>query len=62
VILVESEERPHSERLLPIRIVPVPEQWEAITSVLVPQALTLAISERFGARLSPRFQYGEMKE
>ena len=62
VILVESEERPHSERLLPIRIAPVPEQWEGITAVLVPQALTLAISERFGARLSPRFQYGEMKE
>lgn len=62
VILVESEERPPAERLLPIRIAPVPEQWEAITSVLVPQALTLAISERSGARLSPRFQYGEMKE
>lgn len=62
VILVESENRPPSERLLPIRIEGVPEPWEAITSVLVPQALTLAIAERFGANLKPRFQYGEMKE
>jgi len=62
VILVESDDRPHSERLFPIRIDPVPEPWEGITSVLVPQALTVAIAERFGAKLAPRFQYGEMKE
>lgn len=62
VILVETEERPASERLLPITIAAVPEPWEGITSVLVPQALTLAIAERFGANLKPRFQYGEMKE
>ena len=62
VILVQSGERPQTDRLLPVRIEPVPEPWEAITSVLVPQALTLAIAERIGARLSPRFQYGEMKE
>jgi glucosamine--fructose-6-phosphate aminotransferase (isomerizing) len=66
VILVESpvgsREHPLSEQLLPIRINPVPEPWEGITSVLVPQALTLAIAERFGAKLAPRFQYGEMKE
>lgn len=62
VILVESENRPRSERLLPIRIEPAPEPWEGITAVLAPQALTLAIAERFGAKLAPRFQYGEMKE
>ncbi len=62
VILVESDDRPHSEWLLPIRIDPVPEPWEGITSVLAPQALTLAIAERLGAKLKPRFQYGEMKE
>jgi len=62
VILVETEERTASERLLPIKIDSVPEPWEGITSVLVPQALTLAIAERFGANLKPRFQYGEMKE
>lgn len=62
VILVESENRLHSKRLLPIRIGATPEPWEGITSVLTPQALTLAIAERFGAKLAPRFQYGEMKE
>ena len=62
VILVESEEHPRSERLLPIRIDPVPEPWEGITAVLAPQALTLAIAEQFGAKLAPRFRYGEMKE
>jgi glucosamine--fructose-6-phosphate aminotransferase (isomerizing) len=62
VILVETEERQRSERLLPIKIDPVPEPWEGITSVLVPQALTLAIAERTGAKLSPRFKYGVMKE
>ena len=62
VILVESESRPPSERLLPIKIDPTPEPWEGITAVLVPQALALAIAERFGAKLAPRFQYGEMKE
>jgi len=62
VILVSFENRPESDRLLPIKLDAVPEPWEAITSVLVPQALTLAIAERFGANLKPRFQYGEMKE
>ena len=62
VVLVETEERERSERFFPIQIDPVPEPWEALTSVLVPQALTLSIAERFGARLSPRFQYGTMKE
>jgi glutamine---fructose-6-phosphate transaminase (isomerizing) len=62
VILVSSQHRDRSERLLPVQLAPVPEPWEGLTSVLVPQALTLAIIERFGAKLKPRFQYGEMKE
>ncbi len=62
VILVESEERQRSERLLPIKIDSSPEPWEGLTSVLVPQALTLAIAERTGAKLLPRFQYGVMNE
>jgi glutamine---fructose-6-phosphate transaminase (isomerizing) len=62
VILVETEERQRSERLLPIKIASVPEPWEGITSTMVPQALTLAVAERTGAKLSPRFQYGVMKE
>ena len=62
VILVESEESLHSKRLLPIRIDPVPEPWEGSTTVLAPQALTLAIAEGFGAKLAPRFQYRGMRE
>ena len=61
-ILVENQARPSSERLLTIKIDRVPEPWEGVTAILVPQALTLAVAERFGAKLSPRFQYGEMKE
>lgn len=62
VILVETGDRQRSERLLPIKIDSVPEPWEGLTSVLVPQALTLAIAERTGAKLAPRFRYGVMKE
>ena len=39
-----------------------PEPWEAITSVLVSQALTLGLVEAFGANLKPRFQYGIMEQ
>jgi glucosamine--fructose-6-phosphate aminotransferase (isomerizing) len=45
VILVGTEEYQPSEKLLPVRIYAVPEPWEAITSVLVPQALTLSMIE-----------------
>lgn len=62
VILVETKERQRSERLFPVKIDVVPEPWEGLTSVLAPQALTLAIAERSGAKLSPRFRYGIMKE
>src|SRR5271167_4375626 len=50
VILVETEERRRSERLLPMKIDSVPEPWEGLTSAMVPQALTLAIAERTGAK------------
>jgi glutamine---fructose-6-phosphate transaminase (isomerizing) len=62
VVLVSSEERSGTEKLFPVRIGAVPEPWEGITSLLVPQALTLAMVERTGARLSPRFQYGVMEQ
>lgn len=62
VVLVSSREQQATERLLPVRIPEVPEPWEAITSLLVPQALTLAMTERSGCRLPPRFQYGVMEE
>jgi glutamine---fructose-6-phosphate transaminase (isomerizing) len=62
VILVCTEDQESSERLLPVRLAPVPEPWESITSVVVPQGLTMAMIERSGAKLKPRFEYGEMKE
>lgn len=62
VILVGSVELPASNRLLPVKMTSVPEPWEAISSVLVPQALTLGIAEYSGAKLAPRFQYGAMTE
>lgn len=50
VILVETVNRVPSKNLFPVKIEPVPEPWEAITSVLVPQVLTLAMIERLGTK------------
>jgi glutamine---fructose-6-phosphate transaminase (isomerizing) len=62
VILVTSREHPASGKLLPVSIAEVPEPWEAVTSILVPQALTLGMVEKYGAHLAPRFCYGPMTE
>ena len=62
VVLVSTEERHASEKLFPVRIGAVAEPWEGITSLLVPQALTLAMVERNGCRLPPRFEYGVMEQ
>jgi glutamine---fructose-6-phosphate transaminase (isomerizing) len=62
VILVGTERQQPSEKFFPVTIGAVAEPWEGITSVIVPQALTLAMAEKFGAKLPPRFQYGVMKE
>jgi glucosamine--fructose-6-phosphate aminotransferase (isomerizing) len=62
VVLVSPDEHASSDKLLSFRINAVPEPWEAITAVLVPQALTLAMIELNGANLRPRFQYGVMQE
>lgn len=62
VVLISAEDQPATEKLLPVRIDAVPEPWEAITSLLVPQALTLGMVERTGCRLPPRFQYGVMTQ
>jgi len=40
----------------------VAEHWEGLTSVITAQALTLAMIERNGCRLPPRFQYGVMEQ
>jgi glucosamine--fructose-6-phosphate aminotransferase (isomerizing) len=62
VVLVSTEERDASEKLFPVRIGAVAEPWEGITSILVSQALTLAMVERSGCRLPPRFEYGVMEQ
>jgi len=62
VILVGSDDYQPSARFMPIKINSAPEPWEGLTSVLVPQALTLGMIEKFGAKLPPRFQYGRMVE
>jgi glutamine---fructose-6-phosphate transaminase (isomerizing) len=62
VVLVSSDDQQASEKLFPVKIAAVAEPWEAITSMLVAQALTLAMIERTGCRLPPRFQYGVMEQ
>jgi glucosamine--fructose-6-phosphate aminotransferase (isomerizing) len=62
VVLVSAAEQKPTDLLFPVRIGEVPEPWEGITSLLVPQALTLAMVERTGCRLPPRFQYGTMEQ
>jgi glucosamine--fructose-6-phosphate aminotransferase (isomerizing) len=62
VVLVSSRELNATEKLFPVRIEAVAEPWEGITSLLVAQALTLAMVERTGCRLPPRFQYGVMEQ
>ena len=62
VVLVSNEERDGSASLFPVTIGAVPEPWEGITSLLVPQALTLGMVEETGCRLPPRFQYGVMEQ
>jgi glutamine---fructose-6-phosphate transaminase (isomerizing) len=62
VVLVSNDEVEPSEKMLPVRIDAVPEPWEGITTLLVPQALTLAWIERNGCNLPPRFAYGVMEQ
>ena len=62
VVLVSSETGSASKNLLPICLEAVPEPWEGITATLVAQALTLAMVERTGCRLPPRFHYGPMEQ
>ena len=62
VILVGTDEREASEKLMPVKISAVPEPWEGLTSVIATQALTLGMVEKYGAKLPPRFQYGVMEE
>lgn len=62
VVLVSARDRDQTDQLFPVRVDQVPEPWEALTCLLVPQALTLAMIERAGCRLPPRFEYGVMEQ
>jgi glucosamine--fructose-6-phosphate aminotransferase (isomerizing) len=62
VVLISAEDREPTETLFPVKVDAVAEPWEGITSLLAPQALTLAMVERTGCRLPPRFQYGVMEQ
>lgn len=62
VVLVATEDHEATDKLFPVRIDAVPEPWEGLTSLLVPQAVTLGMVERTGCRLPPRFQYGVMEQ
>jgi len=62
VILVSNREMHRTDILYPVQLCAVPEAWEGLTSIVVPQALALAMIERSGCRLPPRFEYGVMQE
>jgi glucosamine--fructose-6-phosphate aminotransferase (isomerizing) len=62
VVLVSEHDRDPADLLFPVRVDAVADPWEGITSLLVPQALTLAMVERNGCRLPPRFEYGVMEQ
>jgi glucosamine--fructose-6-phosphate aminotransferase (isomerizing) len=62
VVLISEQDREPTQMLFPIRVDAVPEPWEGITSLLAPQALTLAMVEKNGCRLPPRFEYGVMEQ
>jgi glucosamine--fructose-6-phosphate aminotransferase (isomerizing) len=62
VLLVSNEELESTDKMFSVKIGTVAEPWEGITSLLVPQALTLGMVERTGCRLPPRFQYGVMEQ
>src|SRR3974390_1096942 len=48
VILVSTEEHAATPKLLPVRIDAMAEPWEALATILVPQALTLGMIEKNG--------------
>jgi glucosamine--fructose-6-phosphate aminotransferase (isomerizing) len=62
VVLISEQDHDQTEMLFPVQVDRVAEPWEGITSLLAPQALTLAMTERTGCRLPPRFEYGVMEQ
>jgi glucosamine--fructose-6-phosphate aminotransferase (isomerizing) len=49
VLVVDQDPVEKAEGLLTVKIQPVPEGWEGLTSVLIPQALAQALIERLGS-------------
>ncbi len=49
VVVADRDPIESSERLLTIKVEAVPDGWEGLTSVLVPQALTASLIERLGS-------------
>ena len=49
ILVTDHREEVASDQLLSVHIEPVPEPWDALTSVLPSQALTLALMERLGS-------------
>jgi glucosamine--fructose-6-phosphate aminotransferase (isomerizing) len=62
VVLISAQNFDPSNVLFPVKLPEVPEPWESITSMVVAQALTLAMVERTGCRLPPRFEYGVLEQ
>jgi glucosamine--fructose-6-phosphate aminotransferase (isomerizing) len=49
ILVVDQDPVENSAKLLTVKIDPIPEGWEGLTSVLVPQALTQALIARLGS-------------
>jgi glucosamine--fructose-6-phosphate aminotransferase (isomerizing) len=49
ILVTDHREEVASDQLLSVHVEPVPEPWDALTSVLPAQALTLALIERLGS-------------
>jgi glucosamine--fructose-6-phosphate aminotransferase (isomerizing) len=62
VVLIAEDRYDSTNLLYPVQLDAVAEPWEGVTALLVPQALALAMVERTGCRLPPRFQYGVMEQ
>jgi len=49
VLVTAAGDARRSEGIFPIRVQQAPEPWEGLTSVIVPQALILALAEHLGS-------------
>lgn len=49
ILVTEDAHTPVSAQVMAVQVEPVPEGWESLTSVVIPQVLTLAMIERTGS-------------